>query len=164
MGHSPPLIFSSPYSITCRVGTLVAIAQMRDLRFKCQHSQEVKDSWFKFTCQCSKDSILCTKHLSIPRKLLWARRQSKCLGEFIDNSTLHERRLHIENKRQVKHRGKADLIGEVDVGEFQHEIDIRGSCVCNGKSLTWPKYISVRSWLNKLSSTHTMEDCLKTDF
>ena len=30
-----PLIFSSPYSITCRVGTLVSIPQMRDLRFNC---------------------------------------------------------------------------------------------------------------------------------
>ena len=78
----------------------------------------------------------------------------------MDNAILHERRLHVENKRQMKHRGEVDLIGEVDVGEFQHEIDIHGSCVCNGKSLTWPKCLSVRSQLKKLSSSHTVEDCL----
>ena len=36
----------------------------------------------------------------------------------MDNAILRERRLHVENKRQMKPRGKVDLIGEVDVGEF----------------------------------------------
>lgn len=42
--------------------------------------------------------------------------------EFVDNAILHERRLHVENKRQMKHRGRVDLIGEVDVGNFNMKL------------------------------------------
>lgn len=60
----------------------------------------------------------------------------------------------------MKLRGKLDLSRGGEDWEFQNEIDTHRSPVCNAKDLKQPECLSIGNWLNKLSSSHTTEDCL----
>ena len=43
-------------------------------------TQEVEDSRFKFTCECSKDSTLSTKHLGIPQEVAMSKDTEQMFG------------------------------------------------------------------------------------
>lgn len=69
-----------------------------------------------------------------------------------------------KNKWGMKLRGKLDLSRGGEDWEFQNEIDTHRSPVCNAKDLKQPECLSIGNWLNKLSSSHTTEDCLSNWF